>query len=251
MSELAGVIESFNPQTLIVTRTTAGRLRRGRYVPAPVMDELAVLDGAANTVTVAGHGLVTGSGPVQLRTDGTLPTGISGITETLATFPGNGRFLGRYLGEYLGVTPGDAVISDEQVSGYYWVIVPDDDTIQLATSYLNAVAGYSIDFDSDGTGLFHLFAPRAFPIVAGVQAVSGRDIQWMPAGMSAEETLTLYTTTMLVPVMPAGTGQQAREPDVVTILWLGQVEDWTVQKVEQFLNISSHFRVMVYRTGVP
>ncbi len=247
MTELSGVIGSFNPQTLVVTRTVAGRLRRGRYIPAPQMDDVTVLDGATDTLDLPGHGLVTGSGPVQLRTDGTLPTGISGIEESLALFPQPIS----YMGSYLGGVPGETVITSAQVSGYYWIIRVDDDTVKLATSYLNATAGHGISFDSDGTGTFRVFAPAAFPIVAGVQAVSGRDIQWMPAGMSADETLTLYTETMLIPVMPAGTGKPAREPDIVTITWLGQVEDWTVQRVEQFLNISSHFRVTVYRTGVP
>lgn len=214
MGFAGGVIASLNPKTLTVTRTSGGRYVRGRYVPAPQLDANVVLDGALDTVTLAAHGMVTGDGPVQLRTSGTLPTGLSS-------------------------------------TAYYWVIRIDANTFKLAVSYAAAIALVPVLFASDGTGTHGALAPRTFPIVAGVQPAGGRDIDWLPAGMNANETLVLYTEALLIPVMPAGGGTPDREPDMVTIPWLGQTEDWTVQKVEQFDILAGHYRVAVFRTVVP
>jgi Protein of unknown function (DUF3383) len=70
---------------------------------------------AQGELTITAHGLNTGDGPVQLTTTGALPTGLSTATN-------------------------------------YWVIKVDANTIQLATSLANALAGTFIVLSSNGTG---------------------------------------------------------------------------------------------------
>lgn len=74
-----------------------------------------VLSQAGGTLTITGHGLHTGDGPVQLTTTGSLPTGLSTLTN-------------------------------------YWVIKIDANTIALATSLANALAGTVIVLSSNGSG---------------------------------------------------------------------------------------------------
>lgn len=74
-----------------------------------------VLSQPAGTLTATGHGLNTGDGPIQLTTSGTLPTGLA-------------------------------------VSTNYYVIRIDANTIALATSLANALAGTAIVLSSNGTG---------------------------------------------------------------------------------------------------
>jgi hypothetical protein len=220
VSSLSGAIGSLNPTTLTVTRTPAGRNRRGVYVAAPDVDAVVNVDGAGDMLRLVAHGLMTGDGPVQVRADASPPA--------VATLP----------------TGLDA-------AAFYWVIRVDEDSIQLAASFQAAVAGEPVEIGDDGAGDVTLFASRSFLIEAGVQSAGGRNLQFMPAGMNAEETLCLYTETMLIGVLPAAEGQPAYEPDSVTITWMGQTEDWTVQKCEQFLQISGHYRAWVFRTVVP
>lgn len=74
------------------------------------------VDATENTITITGHGRVTGDGPVRvgLTGDGTLPAGLSASTN-------------------------------------YFVIVVDEDTIKLATSAANAAAGTAVDITGTGT----------------------------------------------------------------------------------------------------
>lgn len=67
-------------------------------------------------VTATGHGLVTGNGPFMLKTTGTLPAGLS-------------------------ATPTK-----------YWAEVIDANTLYLATSKANALAGTHVDITSTGAG---------------------------------------------------------------------------------------------------
>lgn len=65
--------------------------------------------------TETAHTLLTGDGPIQLTTSGTLPAGLSLATD-------------------------------------YWIIKATDDTFKLALSLANALAGTAINFTTDGTG---------------------------------------------------------------------------------------------------
>lgn len=78
-------------------------------------------DGSADTLTITGHELETADGPVQVSTTGLLPGGLASDTN-------------------------------------YWVIKVDDDTIQLATSFLNALDGTPVNIAIPGAGTSILFA---------------------------------------------------------------------------------------------
>lgn len=72
------------------------------------------VDADENTITIASHGLVTGTKITKITTDGTLPGGLSLLT-------------------------------------VYYVIVVDDDTIKLATSLANAKAGTAVNLTNGGS----------------------------------------------------------------------------------------------------
>lgn len=78
-------------------------------------DTVESVSAAANTLTLTAHGLLTGDGPVRLTSSGTLPGGLATGTD-------------------------------------YWVIKVDANTIKLATSLVNALAGTPIDITGAGTG---------------------------------------------------------------------------------------------------
>lgn len=78
-------------------------------------DAIEAVDTVNDRLTLTGHGLLTGDGPVQFTTDNTLPGGIGAATD-------------------------------------YWVIRFDDDEISLATSLANALAGTKVDLTSAGAG---------------------------------------------------------------------------------------------------
>jgi hypothetical protein len=80
---------------------------------------LSGFDQLTDTVTVASHARVTGTGPVRLTTTGTLPTGLDPATP-------------------------------------YWLIRLDADTLQLAASRPDASAGVAIGFSDDGVGAHQL-----------------------------------------------------------------------------------------------
>lgn len=71
----------------------------------------------ADTVTVASHNLATGYGPLQLTTAGTLPAGLSPLTN-------------------------------------YWIIRVNANTLQFAASLADALAGTPVPITDDGTGTF-------------------------------------------------------------------------------------------------
>ena len=73
------------------------------------------VDPAADTLTVTAHGRETGTGPVRLTTSGTPPTGLG-------------------------------------TSINYWLVRVDDDTLKLAASKANALAGLTVDFMDEGAG---------------------------------------------------------------------------------------------------
>lgn len=68
-----------------------------------------------DAITVPGHGLDNGYGPVTLANPGALPTGLSAATD-------------------------------------YWLIVVDDNTLKIASSRANALAGTAINITTQGSG---------------------------------------------------------------------------------------------------
>jgi hypothetical protein len=95
--------------------------------PAAAQFADTAVDATEDTITIEAHGMTTGL-KGQVTTDTTLPTGISAATD-------------------------------------YYVIAVDDDTIQLAASLADALAGTAIDIEDAGTGP-HTFTATA--IAGGV-----------------------------------------------------------------------------------
>lgn len=103
------------------TGSGTGDITVTRTTPADTAAASAVYS-VADTITIADHGLVDGQ-VGQVTTDDALPTGISAMTN-------------------------------------YFVIVVDDDTIKLATSKANALAGTAVNITAQGAGT-HTFTPGA------------------------------------------------------------------------------------------
>lgn len=83
---------------------------------------ITAVDTGANTLAATAHGLLTGDGPVQFTTTGTLPAPLLADTD-------------------------------------YWIVAPDADHLQVATSYVNTGGGQgstnpitTIDLTSAGSG---------------------------------------------------------------------------------------------------
>ena len=70
------------------------------------------------------HGYTTGKGPLRLTTTGRLPAGLATRTD-------------------------------------YWAIVIDSETIALASSLSNALAGTRVSISNAGTGMHTVWAPEA------------------------------------------------------------------------------------------
>jgi len=77
----------------------------------------AAVDTLNDQVTVTGHNLQTGFGPVRLTTPGTIPPGLSATVN-------------------------------------YWLIVVNDNTLKFATSKANALLGTAVDITGAGSGTF-------------------------------------------------------------------------------------------------
>lgn len=114
--------------------------------PAPLT--ISAVDHTAGTLTITGHGLNTGDGPATLfiapGSGGVLPTGLPAI-------------------------PSDA-----------WIIKIDTNTVKLASSNPNAMAGTALTFSDNGTLPLSLMGGVPFRIgrtlVSGVSQVSKIDL---------------------------------------------------------------------------
>lgn len=112
-----------------------------------------------NQVTVPGHNLETGFGPVRIDVSGTIPAGL------------------------------DATVN-------YWLIKVDDDTLQFATSKANAIAGTEVDITTTGSGTFTVRNGVAVYIdgtqvaTADYQVILNNEIEFDTAP-SAAEVLTI------------------------------------------------------------
>lgn len=100
---------------LAALNAVTGKNYTATFAPLTFTPEnFTVADQSTGKLTITGHGLNTGDGPFQLTTTGSLPTGLSTLTD-------------------------------------YYVIKFDANTIQLATSRANALAGTFIVLSSNGT----------------------------------------------------------------------------------------------------
>lgn len=119
-------INVLNPTALVVPRNATGGGESILYTrgegtdvsggPWTASAAVFTTTNATETVNITGHGLVTGDGPVRLtNSGGALPTGYATGTD-------------------------------------YWVVNTGANTLQLATSRANALAGTVVSISDDGTG---------------------------------------------------------------------------------------------------
>ncbi len=100
-------------------------LKNVKHHAASPTIKISSVDAGADKVNFASaHGYTTGKGPLRLTTTGTLPAGLATKTD-------------------------------------YWAIVIDSDTIALASSLSNALAGTRVSISDTGTGTHTLWAPEA------------------------------------------------------------------------------------------
>ena len=125
----------------------------------------STVDVDANTITIASHGLTTGL-KGQLTTTGTLPAGLSLSTD-------------------------------------YFVIVVDANTIKLATSLVNALAGTAVDITNQGADSnTHTFTATA--IAGGVVKVQGSNDQSNWSDIASATANITATGVSLINVVDAG-----------------------------------------------
>lgn len=209
MTRLTETIKSFPHMTLTVIREASGRYRRGKYVPAVSIVGAVTFDPILDWAVLVGHELETGDGPFFFKTTDELP-------------------------EPLEASSSAAMV------GYYAIRL-DDDRFQLAETRDLALAMSAINLITPGTGTHSVEAPFTFEIVAGVQAMTGREETDLPEGMSESETLVVYTESMLLPqTLDPNPGFQG---DVIVLDWLGTgAAYWYVGKVEKY---TAHYRAYI------
>jgi len=202
---LNDVITRFATGTYVVTRAVDGVYLDGEYVlPSSTSDVTAsAVDEAADSITALTHGLATGDGPFRMI-GATLPEGVS-----------------------------DAVP--------YWVIVLDVDTLQLALSETDALAGTPfVDIIGDGAFDFELSSTR-FQQIMSIQPAKGKDLDAIP---EADRTSNMKLAFVAVPLLTREPGQ---EPDSVRY----KGEDWTVVSSEQWEHWgATHWRCIIARDEV-
>lgn len=112
-----GTVAEFDLEMLGAAALTATGLELlgGVLHAGTIADAAFTTTHAAETLTIASHGLSTGDGPVRPTTDDTLPDGLATDTD-------------------------------------YWVIKVDDNTIKLAASLDDAFAGTAVSLADDGSG---------------------------------------------------------------------------------------------------
>lgn len=117
-------------------------------------------DRTADTITITAHGYITGT-KVAATTSGALPTGLSATN--------------------------------------YWVIKVDADTIKLASSLANAVAGTKVDMTAAGSGT-HTLTPatasgNVFKLQKSNDQTNWTDISSMTVTLATSTVSTFYEVT--------------------------------------------------------
>lgn len=121
-NQVADTIAKFD---LHVWSSASGNLTNSEVVaamPHPFTQADTALDSVdhtADTLTKTAHGMKTGDGPRGLTTTGTAPTGLA-------------------------------------VGTPYWIIKVDNDTVKVALSLADALAGNAVAFSSNGSGTISL-----------------------------------------------------------------------------------------------
>ncbi len=113
--------------------------RESNLLQVPALGVSAV-DPTLDTLTIAGHGLITGDGPVRLAIAPTMPGSLSFPLAATGSMP-------------------DGLLEGVD----YWVVVLDGDTIQLSATYFGTGGNFvgnpimTLDIQSAGVGTITLF----------------------------------------------------------------------------------------------
>ncbi len=133
---------------------------------------ITAVDDTTDELTIVGHGLLTGDGPAATRNiDGVLPAPLAALTG-------------------------------------YWIIRRDDDTIQLAASSADALAGTEIDLADVGSGthLLEIGIPyrRARTYAPSSGGVAGARIHSADLNAIQDALTALNDRGDVLPIGPAG-----------------------------------------------
>lgn len=191
-------VNALNPTALVVlfNDVAAGEAicyTRGEGIPATGGPWAAgattfTTTNATETVSISAHALPTGYGPVRLTTSGTLPTGYALATN-------------------------------------YWIINTGANTLQLATSRANALAGTVVAITDDGTGTHTMTTYGSY-----------RFITWSPAcqltaGVNVMADNLLAATQIASGIYHEKAAKNAGSNDVLrTVITSGDTEEirWAI-----------------------
>lgn len=195
----------FPTGTYTVTRRRSGLYEQGRLVPATTPVAFTV-DEPSDVVTLATPRSIELGDPVRVANVG-------------------------------GALPDPLVAATD-----YFAIPISSTTLRLAETLDDALAAIAIDLQDEGAGAHALTAqPIAIPIVADVQAVSGRALDDAIEGQRGRETVVIYTTSELRTRTPT------TEPDLIAID--GSI--WEVVRVQRYRVFANRWRAYAVRTDRP
>lgn len=204
-----GVIARFATGTYVVTRTAEGTYADGELVPATASTaniEISATDEVDDTLTSVAHGAASGDGPVRV----------------------------------IGADIPDGITDDIE----YWLIVIDADTLQLALTEADALAGTPVFIDIVGDGAVlseTLLSFESFQTLMCIQPATGKDLDAVPEADRTSDMKLVLVESALRTRMPG------QEPD--SVLYKG--EDWTVVHSEEWEHWgSTHFRCFIARDEV-
>jgi len=162
ISNVTAQITSFNSDVVDLSRISGYAIRHAVTDATTSADTFTDTDVtiAADTITLTAHGLTTGA-LGRLTSTGTLPAGLSLATD-------------------------------------YFVIVVDANTVELATSLANALAGTQVDITDAGTvSATNTFTPTALAGAVTFQA-SVDKINWETLASPASNAFTGSESTLVV-----------------------------------------------------
>lgn len=115
-----------------------------------------------------------------------------------------------------------------------------------------ATGTYTVTRTAAGARVSGRYAPgtqTTFPITAGIESVSGRELQDMPEGQRGDEVIRIFTATPLLGRRPGF------DPDVITYQPPGYEapgEPWTVLGAEVLDGLGEvHYEVLACRAPSP
>lgn len=142
----AGTLRAFDlkVRSLVTLNLTGAELYGAEQEPITLAaGTVSGLNVAADTLTITAHGYLVGDGPLYVSSTVAIPAGLNAVTA-------------------------------------YYAIVVDANTIKLATSVANTLAGIAIDITSAGSGTITVTPTGAYRIVWYLHGVLATSIALLP-----------------------------------------------------------------------